>query len=437
MILTLLQKDWLRIVRNPIPWLLLLLLPLVVTFIMGAAFGGNSSESRPSLKIIVVDMDGEFAGEFLKNISRSQSDGGNRIIIDFADTIDSGSERFLKNRHSAMLILPEGFSQSLIEEDQIKPIRLIKNPAQSIMPHVAEDLVLTGMRFLEILRAPFKNDFSSIIDAVDNSKSLDSITLARLMLTLGNKMESFENIFFQPLIESGQSNGFLQPENSNDDDGEEMTSNSPEKKTNRSANVFAIVLPMMASFFLFFGGDSASRDIYRELETRNLARFMSRFSSILPLIISKAAFSFSFMFLSAVILYVSGWYIFETRWEDPVAALALNASYSLFVAGMGFVLIALFRTEKRVQLWANFIIFFIAFAGGSIFTVSALPDWVQNHISPLLPNYWYVSAIHSSQLGRGDYLWTQAVIQLLVTASVLLILATIRIQSLIRNQKFG
>lgn len=431
-VITLLNKDWIRISRNPVPWIILFMLPLVVTFIMGAAFGGQNKKGNTILKILVVDEDQAFVGEFLKNMSGNSNSDGN-LQLEFVDK-DVASEKFLENKHNALLVIPDSYSEALFEGNPLPQIKLIKNPTQTILPHVVEDLLLTGIQALDTIRAPFKGDLANIVEDIKNKDEIDTLTLARVFLLLSENIKGFESIFFEPSV-SIQGSSML--DNIFEEGEAEGDSNESTAKDKSNSSIFAMVLPMMASFFLFFGGESTARDIYREVESRNLQRYMSTFHNVLPLVVSKVIFAFSFIFLSSILLYVSGAIIFGISWASPWHLFILSGCYALFVAGTGFIFIALLGNEKRVQLWSNFFIFFMAFAGGSIFSADAIPGFVRNYITPFLPNFWYVSAVHSTQQIRGDYSFIQAVILLLVTGTVLVLISAHFIRKNIQNNRFA
>lgn len=431
-VLTLLHKDWIRIIRNPIAWVILFVLPLVVTFIMGAAFGGDSSQKSVVLKVLVIDEDQSFVGEFLKGLTNSSNSDG-QIRIDFVSKED-GSDVFLENKHNALLIIPEGYSESIFEGESLEPIKLIKNPTQSIMPHVIEDLLLTAVQGVDVLRSPIKDELSEIVEDIKAKDKIDVLTVSRFMLTAGDKMKAYEKVFFEPLVAlEGGSPLF------DDDEDEAEEADVAEDKDEggeSETSIFAFVLPMMTSFFLFFGAESSARDIYREAESKNLFRFMVRSQSSMPLVLSKVLFSFCFILLSSIFLYTAAALIFGIHWASPLSIILLSSSYALLVSGIGFFFIAICGNENRAQLWSNFFIFFLAFAGGSIFSASALPGFLQNYITPFLPNFWYVSAIHSTQGIRGDYSMVQAIFQLVITGAVLVWFSSLIIQRRIRNNQF-
>ncbi len=432
-VFTLLEKDWMRIIRNPVAWIILFVLPLLVTFIMGAAFGGRSGEKAPTLRLLIVDEDQSFIGNLLEQIVNSDN-SGSRVEIDFLDK-EVGYETFLKNKHNAMLIIPDGYSESLISGERLDRVRLIKNPTQSILPHVAEDLILTGIQVVDILRSPIKNELREIVKDFRQKDRIDILTASRFLLSAEDKLKAYEKIFLEPLISLNAGYSLFDKASKNREDSK-VGLVGAESETDGSS-IFAIVLPMMTSFFLFFGAESSARDLFREADTKNLYRYMARSTSMMPLVLSKVIFSFCFISLSTLFLYGSAALIFGIHWVSPLTISLLSCSYSILVSGVGFFFVAVCGYENRTQLWSNFFIFFMAFAGGSIFSAHTLPGFLLNYVTPFLPNFWYVSAIHSTQGIGSEYSVFQAVVQLLVTGVSLIWFSAVIIQRRITHYKFA
>lgn len=423
----LLAKDWLRVIRNPIPWLVLLLLPMAITLIMGAAFGGGASKENGKsapLEVVLVNEDGEALDSFLRQALGNL--GGNaRLNVEFLP-MASARDQFLENHFNAMVVIPEGFSEALLNGDVLPQVRVVKNPAQSIYPHIVEELVQTALLRLDSLRKPIAPQLKKIVGSFRDNRSPDAITLASAFMKLSESATQMEKLFLDPQVRVS-----FPP----DQEGSGTASVSGGRAGRGNSAIFAIFLPMMASFFLYFAGDSAMREIFREVEMQTLQRFAIRFGSASLIVVSKMVFSFSMVLAVSMILHFGGGAVFGITWDDPVSLITLCLANAVFVTGAAAFLIAFLVREKRVQLWTNLILFAMAFAGGSILSLSALPDWMQQFVSPWMPNNWFISAMHATQLGRGDYPLWLALINLSVAGALLIAISLMRLNSLVRNNQ--
>ena len=67
MLRVLLAKDLRRAWRNPLPWLINLIVPLAMTALLGFVFGGNSGgDALGRIRFAVVDEDKSVLSDFLR-----------------------------------------------------------------------------------------------------------------------------------------------------------------------------------------------------------------------------------------------------------------------------------------------------------------------------------------------------------------------------------
>lgn len=416
-ILVALGKDWLRALRRPWPWLIFLILPIALTFIMGAAFGGTRIKANlPVIHVIIVDEDQAILGKVIDSISQSSV---SPIPLKL-EWIPPGQahKKFSTNRYAAWITLPEGWSQAYLTGLRPPLVRVIKNPAQTILPDVVEELFRDGLQRLDAMRSPLEDQLPAIARMAGAGQTLDLVSLAPLLMSLSSKLDQYNLLFRQPLLTLEQ----VRP--------------STNIRSTLPPSYFAILLPMMAAFFLYFNGEMAMRDVYREYESRTMQRFRAQYGTVTPVILSKWAYSFTLVWMSGLVLIFGGGWIFGISWPHPGTAFLLCTAYAFFMSGFSAFLVAVFNQEKRLQLWSQLIIFSIAFSGGSILEVSILPTWIQTYISPYLPNYWFISAMHSSQLDRGDFPVPLALAQLILCGGITLGVALIRLNKLVSQNRF-
>ncbi|MCB1126387.1 MAG: ABC transporter permease, partial [Verrucomicrobiae bacterium] len=170
-----------------------------------------------------------------------------------------------------------------------------------------------------------------------------------------------------------------------------------EKADTPGFNLFAWILPGMASMFLLFIGDGAMRDLYKEVRFRTLDRYRTLRTSLAPLILGKMLHALLVMLAGATIMFGGGALIFGIGWKEPLWLALLAAAFSLCGAGVLAVVASLARTEKRADVLNSMLIFGMAFLGGSMFQPNALPAVIRQYVSPLLPNYWFVEGIRQLQ----------------------------------------
>ena len=140
MLLELIVKDLKRLRRNPWQVVIFLLIPISLTALIGMAFAPKSdSRSFGKIQLGIVDEDDSIVGSFLRSAG-NQREANEHIEPHILERAEA--ERFLRdNKLSAVIVIPEGFTDQFLENTNIPPIELIKNPAQSFHPAITEELL--------------------------------------------------------------------------------------------------------------------------------------------------------------------------------------------------------------------------------------------------------------------------------------------------------
>ena len=66
----------------------------------------------------------------------------------------------------------------------------------------------------------------------------------------------------------------------------------------------------------------------------------------------------------------------------------------------------------------------LSFVGGSFFPARQLPPLFRDHLSPLMPNYWFIEALRELQSGGGEMTWVWAALKLCLFGLALVIAAS-------------
>ena len=103
--------------------------------------------------------------------------------------------------------------------------------------------------------------------------------------------------------------------------------------------------------------------------------------------------------------------------------------YAVFAAGFLSMLVAIAPSEKRSETINTMILFIFAFAGGSYFPARQLPAFMREHICPLIPNYWFIEALHDLQSpGAASLASVFVVAKLAGAGAILAVIASILLQ---------
>ena len=184
MISQLVKKDLLRRFKNPIGFVLLILLPLILVGLMGLVFSPkNNNEILPQIKLFIEDHDESFASKLIPGaFSRDQL--AKMFEVEQIEK-DTGRELMDKGKASALLIIPDGFGKAVLDGEKTELI-LVKNPGERFSPKIAEETIAIlaegADRLLRIADKPLQSIRSQFYS--DNDPSDMEIAQVSLRLHL-------------------------------------------------------------------------------------------------------------------------------------------------------------------------------------------------------------------------------------------------------------
>lgn len=403
MLWTLLWKDLRRARRNPWPYVLNLALPICITAVIGLVFGpAAKGGGLGQIKLAVVDEDNSVLSGLLRG-AMNQGDFKKHIELHFLDP----SEALLQindNKISGVLIIPHGFTRHYLTGDQVVTLELIKNPAQTFYPAILEELLQVVVAGLNALARNLQSDLPDWKSVLEKGGPPDMKKIGALLARVGNRFEKAGKYLFPPLVtytrESRQKVAAQQP----------------------VQNIFAFLLPGLASMFLLFLADHSIRDLYREGTAKTLDRFRTFHHNLLPMVWSKVCLAMAVVSLGSIVMFGGGVWIFAIHWEQPLAMTFLLLSFGLFASGLMAFIAAAARSERRADALNSVLVMCISFISGGLFPARQLPSLFRDHLSPMMPNYWFIEAMRGLQFGAGPS-WHWPALKLSILGIALVIVA--------------
>jgi ABC-2 type transport system permease protein len=419
LLLVLLAKDLRRARRNPLPIVINLLIPLVITALVGLAFGGKSDGGGLGrIRFALVDEDKTILSDFLRG-SANQREGGKYLEPVIMER-DEALRQINDNKICAVLIIPTNFTRNYLTGKSGISLELIKNPAQSIHPAVMEELLGALVTAMNAISRNLQSEFPDWQKVIEGEGDYKQV--AALIERAGDKLKKAEKFVNPPLVMYEKD----APADSSKDKSEvAATTKSTAKKENPAASVFGYLLTGMAGMFLLFLASNAMTDLHREIRQRTLARYHTLHHQLSPFVAGKIVFTVVLLLICSAILVGGGGLIFRVEWRHPVALGLLTISYAGFAAGLMAVMVALIPDERKAGAFNTVIGMGLGLAGGCMFPPQALPAFLREHVTPLLPTYWFVDTARNLQLSGSQGLWLLALVKMLLLSVGLLALAAL------------
>jgi ABC-type multidrug transport system permease subunit len=428
MLQVLLAKDLRRAWRNPLPWLINLIVPLAMTALLGMVFGGGSDNGALGrIRFAVVDEDQSALSSFLRG-AMNQGKGS-----DLLEPVYMEREAALKlvnaNKISAVLIIETNFLRNYLTAREPVSLELIKNPAESIHPAVLEELLGAAVAGLNAVSRNFNSDFPEWQKVLEGQGDYHKVSF--LIEQAGDKLKIARQFINPPLVgyektadaATNMNPGPVTPGAANQAAVKGVKNNAGGFGGGGLSSLFGYLLLGLSAMFLLFLGQNAMTDLLRELRQRTFERYQTMHQQIWPFIVSKMVFTVVMLLVCSAVMLGGGGLVFQIHWQNPLALAALVMAYCCFVAALFAVLVAFVPDERRAGALNNLAGMALGLAGGCAFPPKQLPAFLREHITPHLPSYWFADTARNVQAGSGDAVWGLAVLKLLVCAMVLTALA--------------
>lgn len=419
MLRILLAKDLRRAWRNPLPWLINLIVPLAMTALIGMVFGGNSGGGGlGKIRFAVVNENSSRAGEFLRRAVKSMA-GQNESSLQFEPIFTNRAaamQQINANKISAVFIIPTNFLSNYLTGETNLSLELIKNPAESIHPAVLEELSATLVTALNVVSRNFSSEFPEWRKVFEGDGDYQKVSA--LIQSTGDKLKSFGKYLNPPLV-------FYDKEVTGTNVAKASTSEKSEGSKSSSESIFAYLLIGLSAMFLLFLANNGMGDLLRELRKRTFERYQTMRHQLWPFILSKIIFTVVMLLFCSFVMLGGGSLIFEFHWQNLFPLMVLTLAYACFASALFATVVALMPDERRAAVLSNITGMFLGILGGCAFPPQQLPGFIRDHVTPLLPSYWFADAARNLECGSGTAPWLLVAIKLLVAGIFFAALAAI------------
>lgn len=400
----LIAKDLRRARRNPLPWLINLLVPLCIVGLIGAIFGSNNrNQELGRVHFAVVDEDHSRLIELLRG-GLNQGDAAKHLDPVFLERAPA-LVQLNANELSAVIIVPKDFTRHFLSGEAAQ-LELIKNPAQSIQPTVIEELLGILTAAMNGITRNLAEELPLVRQTLEGDP--DYRQIASLVMRLGDRVEAIRQLHTFPLVTY-----------------ESVTRPGEAKDRGPGFSLFGYLLAGMAAMFLLFLANTGMSDLHREVQQRTLERYATHHVSLAPFIGAKVAFVVVMLLICAVILLGGGGLAFRISWQHPLQLGALVLTYTLFAAGLMALIVSLFPNQRRSDPITTMVNMGLGVAGGCAFPPEQLPPVIRQQIMPLLPTAWFSDAVRTLEFAAGNTPWAMAALKLLLLGLGLMAVAAL------------
>jgi len=400
-------KDLKLMFRDRAALTFMLLAPFLLTigmgFVTGRFSGGSSGLSN--IPVIIVNLDKQDLGNALEDAFSSKDLAD--LVEPTASTDPKAARQLIDdNKASAAIIIPEGFTESIVPADgamldptyvQPEPVKIevYANPSSPTSAGVIKAIV---------------DEFISRVEEGRTSGMTSMVGLMQSGLLNPQNAQSEASSLFQ-----------------NVDQTEATAITLKTDKEGAAAvefDLLAYFAPGMALMFLMYTVSYGGRSILAERAQGTLPRLTISPTQTMQVLGGKVLGIFFMGVAQVSILIVASSVFFQVKWGDPsgVAVLILAAVFG--ASGWGMLITAFARTPAQVGSTGSAVMLIFGILGGSFINLEQMPPFIQT-ISKITPNAWGLDGFTTLALGGTLKNLMEPISALLIMGAVLFGIAVV------------
>ncbi|WP_252505004.1 ABC transporter permease [Sporosarcina sp. Marseille-Q4943] len=373
-------KDVKILVKDRKALLMMIVMPIVLTAILGSALKGVMGGGGMPETVLGVYSNG--ANAWATSILRSLEDEALAITVEQASTEKQLHEWMEKGRVDVGVLIPSDWGDASGEGRAV------------ILPAAGHESEAT------IIRQIF-DTYAETADAVAVSTEL-LMTEAATISAAGGEVDM--QSLHERIAESMQSI-INEPR-----DYVEETSVGEQ-----SVSAMQYYAAAMAAMFLLFNAMTGGKSFHKERQTETMARLIMTPTSVRSILIGKFIGTFLFAFFQFTIFMTVTHYLLKVDWgTNSLQTFFIAVCYCIAVSGLSMVMAVFTTDEKMADVVGSMGIQILALLGGSMLPLSVFPEVLRN-IALLTPNSWALTGFTSVMSGTAwSALWLPAGTLLLI-----------------------
>ena len=346
-------------------FLMMILMPLILTAILGTALSGvmGGEEKLPLtiVGVVVQDQD-ELATTFVDDVLKSK-DMQEFIKVRTVPSEKKAKDWLKKEKIDAGVVIPVKWSGHL-KDGQLKDLTLLTDPGKSLQASIVEsittsftDKVVTMAVSSKVVMEQLASSTPVLTGKLDMRKAA-----AEIAGQLQEQMKAATN----------------------------SVSETPIGK--RSVSSSQYYAAAMAAMFLLYNITTGAKSLLNERATETLARLLSTPTGRMQIVFGKFLGTFYFAVIQFTIFTLTTHFAFQVDWGKNLMQVAvIGLVYSFTVAGLSMLIAALIREEKTADVIGGIGIQIFAILGGSMLPLSVFPDLMQKAAN-ITPNKWVLTS---------------------------------------------
>jgi ABC-2 type transport system permease protein len=402
-------KDLKLMFRDPAALTFMLLAPFLLTIAMGFVTGRFSGGSTgiSDIPVVIVNLDKGELGNALEDLFNS--DDLSELMEPTASSDPEAARQLIESdQASAAIIIPEGFSESIIP-----PEGAMSNPNYTEPEPVQ----------IEVYTNPSSPTSAGIVKAV-----VDEF-ISRVEERRVNDRTSSEQLKQSGLIDPQNIEANARELSQNVEQTESTAITLTKNIEGAEAVEFDLLsyfAPGIALMFLMYTVSYGGRSILAERAGGTLPRLMISPTQTTQVLGGKVLGIFFMGVAQVGILIFASTMFFQVRWGDALGVIVLILAAVFGATGWGMLITAFARTPAQVGSTGTIVMLIFSILGGSFISIENFPPFMQT-ISKITPIAWGLDGFNTLARGGALSRLVEPITALLIMGAVLFGIAVLLI----------
>ncbi len=387
---TIAWKDTLIRLRDRNALILTIAAPLLISAIIGSAFGGFFSGGGNTITdipfVIVNEDDGELAQNFVDILTTDSGTLADLLEPTEMNDLSAARELVQLGQMRATVHIPLGFSEAIQNggDDGTTTVALYTDPTATITPNIIRGIVT------QITNQFISGGISGQVAVEQILQHIETVgpALADLETVLGDEIEA--NI-----------------------DNSTLSLNTVILGESDDINPFAFFVPSMGIFFLVFSMMDGTRSILDEEQAGTLSRLISTPTNHSDILLGKILGVFVTGFVQFTVFMIASRLIFGVNWGSSLVGLALMTLSTIAAfTSLGAFIAAFARDANQANIYGSIVAIGSGALGGNFTSSFNFPGWL-DVASKFTINRWSLDGFTDLtlfNLGVADILLETAVL---------------------------
>lgn len=354
-------KDFKIRIKDRKGFLTMILMPLILTAILGAALssvmGGDGGFSETTLGLYQEDQDPiaqSFQTEVLPELKF--------VKVKKVNSEEQLQDMLRDEKIDVGLSIPKEWSADL-QNGVLKEVGLFSQSDKQLKATIIQSILESYSASVKTL-------------SVSTNMVMNDLTQSKAVTTGELNMKDVADTVVTDIMEAGKMQVKVEEE-------------SIGKKIVSSMQYYAAGMAVM---FLLFNATIGAKSIIQERSTETLARLMMSPTSNGSILMGKFFGTLLFALIQMIIFYTATTLFFDVDWGGNVLqVMAVGMAYAVAVSGLSMILAAIVSEEKTTDLISGVGIQIFAILGGSMLPIYLFPDTLQM-VANITPNKWALTS---------------------------------------------